>query len=382
MAMLQARQASSQLADFASLSPEMQAAILAGPSLPPPPGVQPNFDNPPNSNQACLIVVSIFLVIVVTAMSLRIYARIRNLHLSDWFAFGSLAVFIAWAYFLYSLAHFPGLFVHQWDIRLGQLKDFLYPAFIVSILYGTSLALIKTAIIVEWLRIFNPNGTRNMFFWTCHITMWVNIAFLVTAIVLINTAFTPREGIWDVTIPAVKHVNTRASNLFSSVFNLIVDLAILCLPQRIIWTLRMPRSRKIGVSIIFATGVIACGTAIARLAVTVDHLTNPDATYSFATLGLISLGEGVCAFLVFCIPALPKAVGSLYPKSLGLALRSWASSSLHWLRRPSATGDASRSDSQEKPVGAYIQMDNPNRMSLTQFESAGSSAAPLGRNKK
>ncbi|KAI5924285.1 hypothetical protein F4810DRAFT_664634, partial [Camillea tinctor] len=49
------------------------------------------------------------------------------------------------------------------------LSDFMYMlrGIIISItIYSISIAFIKIAIILEWLRIFNPRRTRGVFYWS------------------------------------------------------------------------------------------------------------------------------------------------------------------------------------------------------------------------
>lgn len=224
------------------------------------------------------------------------------------------------------------------------------------------MLLIKSAILLEWLRIFSPKGKHDVFFWGCHAVLWTNALWFIVSIIIVNTAITPRAAIWDVTIPnPQKHVNTRASNLVSAVLNLVFDLVILVLPQKIIWKLRMHKSRKVGISVIFAVGVVyvsclpyiipqhfarltfilfrACITAGARLVMTVHHLESPDATYNFASMGLWSVGEATCGYLVFGVPAIPKLIQSVDLHKVRSSFRAWAGTSLQWLRRPSQGGD-------------------------------------------
>lgn len=60
--------------------------ILNGPALPPPPGVEPNFENPPHSNALGYGLLSVMLAMGMLAITFRIYARIsqvRRLGIED-----------------------------------------------------------------------------------------------------------------------------------------------------------------------------------------------------------------------------------------------------------------------------------------------------------
>jgi hypothetical protein len=114
---------------------------------------------------------------------------------------------------------------------------------------------LKTAIMKEWIDIFVPRGTRNTFFWiSCGIIAY-NVAFYSAAIIAANLSCIPQNAIWDVTVHG-KCFNYKAMEMAGAAINLVSDLIILILPQRVIWTLNMSTSRKLGVSFIFAIGIL------------------------------------------------------------------------------------------------------------------------------
>jgi hypothetical protein len=65
--------------DLASLPAIWQKAILDGPALQPPPGVQPNFIDPENRNNLGYALI-IMCAVVSTAMTgIRLYAKLTSL---------------------------------------------------------------------------------------------------------------------------------------------------------------------------------------------------------------------------------------------------------------------------------------------------------------
>ncbi|TGO73839.1 hypothetical protein BELL_0327g00020 [Botrytis elliptica] len=83
----------------------------------------------------------------------------------------------------------------------------------------------------------------------------------------------------------VKYLNIAASSI-----NVISDLAILLLPQGIIWKLKMNASKRLGVSLIFATALLD----------DITYYTSIFAIHMCAELGL--------AIIVSCLPAFPKFI--------------------------------------------------------------------------
>jgi hypothetical protein len=124
-----------------------------------------------------------------------------------------------------------------------------------SNLYGVVIPCLKVAILVEWLRIFVPGKSRTAFFWSCSTVLLVNVAYYVASIIALNLSCIPYRAIWDLTIEG-KCLDQQALNNSSAIVNLISDIAILALVQQIIWSLHMSLKKKIGVSLIFAAGLL------------------------------------------------------------------------------------------------------------------------------
>lgn len=57
------------------MDPEALAKLLATPALPAPPGVTPNFENPPNSDVLAWFVTTFCMVVATMCLFLRMFAR-------------------------------------------------------------------------------------------------------------------------------------------------------------------------------------------------------------------------------------------------------------------------------------------------------------------
>lgn len=74
------------MSDLSSLPPEKQEAILNGPALKPPPGVESNFDDPQNQNVIPHAVIPICLLLATLAILLRTYTKfflLRRINVDD-----------------------------------------------------------------------------------------------------------------------------------------------------------------------------------------------------------------------------------------------------------------------------------------------------------
>lgn len=114
---------------------------------------------------------------------------------------------------------------------------------------------LKTAILREWIRLFVPRGTKTRFYWACVIFICLNILYYTASILASALSCSPHEKIWNKSLPG-KCVDNKVIFVSSAAINVVSDLAILILPQKIIWSLHTTKRKKIAVSSVFAIGVM------------------------------------------------------------------------------------------------------------------------------
>ncbi|KAI1128526.1 hypothetical protein F5Y10DRAFT_240288 [Nemania abortiva] len=297
------------LSQLHSLPPAQQQEILNGPALEPPsPDIIPNLENPPNGNVIALATVTICLSVATISALLRAYARIfvsRKVNLEDYIAFIGYSLGVAFAYSGYRLYLGTGFFVHQWNVKVKDLAEFLFTVYLGSAFYSIAVMSLKVAILLEWTRTFAPRGARGFFYHACLVLIGLNVSFYSSSFLVENLSCFPHNGIWDKTIPA-RCINHKALDLSSATINLASHLLILILPQWVIWKLNMTRRKKIGVSLIFAVGILTVIAGTFRLATTVQYYLSPDITYRVSSLSLWALAEVTLLVLVFSMPAFPS----------------------------------------------------------------------------
>ena len=119
------------------------------------------------------------------------------------------------------------------------------------------MVLITTAILLQYLRLLAPTKIVNP---VLFIGAWTIIAVVVIYNIIITAitifACTPREKFWNPLIVEGHCLRQPISVLINTLLNIITDVAILLLPARTVWRLRIPRRRKIGILILFGTGLL------------------------------------------------------------------------------------------------------------------------------
>ncbi|KAI1859876.1 hypothetical protein JX265_010325 [Neoarthrinium moseri] len=318
---------------LAPLTPEQREAYLNRPALDPPPGLESNLDDPPNQNTMIYGVFAFYLLMATVAVALRVYCKFvvaRKIQLED----------------CLQLTTTTGMYVHQWDIRVGDLPVVYYAVNVASSVYAASMGCLKVAILTDWIRTFSPRGARGAFFWACQALMWINIIFYCAALIVGNLTCKPYARIWDKAIPGTC-MNRKDLDVSNAILNIISHVAVLILPHAVIWKLNMQWKTKVGVSLVFAVGLFVCVAASLRLVATIRYSRTTDTTYWVCDMAFWCATELAFVVLVFCVPAFPKVLRET--KVYSRLLDSWRS----WSVRRSRNHDTSKRTASETELTGY-----------------------------
>ncbi|RYP21923.1 hypothetical protein DL765_001999 [Monosporascus sp. GIB2] len=313
--------------NFGNLSPSEQEAILTTrPGAAPPNGTVPNFNNPPTSNDAGILVVTICVFLVTFLLSLRLYSRVFVVgvfKLEDYLGFASYFPFLGLVGMLILLMRRVGFMVDQWDITLGTYLDFVLYLFIFRIMYALFMLFSKTAILLEWNNIFVPNKRRNWFFWASRIMVVINIMAYTGAAIVVTLSCVPTRKIWTPWMDGTCFARESGDRVTAWV-NLAIDTAILLLPQPIIWKLNVTRQRKIGVSFIFSIGLLVVACAVGRTYSNMTFDYHGNTSHDGSIIAVWGFGETAGVIMVFSAPGIPKAFSNCrFLAGVRSTLRSW-----------------------------------------------------------
>ncbi|GAW13744.1 hypothetical protein ANO14919_031330 [Xylariales sp. No.14919] len=324
--------------------------VLNGPSIPAPDGYTSNVDNPPNGNHIAIPIITLCVVLSAIAFPTRFYAKYvgRKLNVADYLTFVAFPIFWVYVYYSYKLSWTGGYLVHQWDIRLKDTPAFNYITWLATLLYLWIIALIKCAILLEWVAIFVPEGERNYVTWASWATCFAFVSLSIIIFILDLVNCTPFEANWNPLVPgSFCRFGIAQFGLASATTNFVLDLIPIFIAQKVIWGLRMPNHKKWGVSLIFLIGLAGCAASIVRLYYSTRFYVSNDVSYYFSILAITSLAETTAANLVLCAPFAPKALLGLKQSKAASAIRSYRASksdpvssnhteSYHELREPPA----------------------------------------------
>ncbi|KAH8721494.1 hypothetical protein GQ44DRAFT_829083 [Phaeosphaeriaceae sp. PMI808] len=317
------------------MTPEELQELLNGPGLAPPAGVDPDFSAQGRHTLGYAILI-LTCVLSTLSVLVRLASRLamKTVRLEDLLMVCALGLFAGEVYLIYDAAISPGLGVHQWNIQLKNMSRHLYSSHLGAIFYGLIVMCLKIAILCDWLRLFVPMGQRSWLFWTFHFLIWANVIYYLSGTFIEIWRCHPREKIWNPVFEGGScPIDIGANNFVSGLINIVSDVAILALPQWVIWRLQVTHAKRIGISLLFVIGLFACISAVIRLRYLVRLMLSLDVTYYTTYVALWGVAEMTVGFLILGIPSLPKVIKALpIPKSLALLL--------HSIKRSSDSGDS------------------------------------------
>ncbi|KAI3322569.1 hypothetical protein HD806DRAFT_536407 [Xylariaceae sp. AK1471] len=325
--------------DFSSLSPQLLQEALNASALKPPDGVTPNFKHPENQDTVALAGLLVCIILATTFLFIRVYVmffKTKQSHIGDYL------MLLAYAFYLVvcsgSLLRLSevGLFIHQWDIRGRDIKHYLQTILIGAEFWLGGILLVKASILIEWLRIFAPSRERTPFSMSCRVLILINILFYGAALVALNLTCRPFPKIWDKTLKGTC-IDLKKIHLGAVIVDLLLDVAILILPQRIIWGLQVSTPKKIGISTVFTIGLLATIASAFLIDAVVKWNMSSDMTYHYSGVALWAIAEMTCGILVFCIPVVPKLCQGWEPSKWFVGLVPSSSSLLSRVKWPRKT---------------------------------------------
>lgn len=83
----------------------------------------------------------------------------------------------------------------------------------------------------------------------------INAGFYTAGVISSFFLCRPLEKEWNFWVKGTCD-DQQTRDVAASALNLVIDIFILALPQRIIWNLQMSMRRRIGVSIVFSVGLL------------------------------------------------------------------------------------------------------------------------------
>ncbi|RAL02565.1 uncharacterized protein BO80DRAFT_403124 [Aspergillus ibericus CBS 121593] len=303
--------------------------------LSPSPEIESNFSNPPSQETLIIGMGTALVALMVLAVTIRIWVRIRILKI--WgaddttilpAACGAISFIV-----IYTQGFQYGLGRHVWDVPKSMLSPRLTllvslcsnetpirqtinerEVLIANTTYPFTACFTKLSILLLYRRLF-PVHRERYAIWT-GIWLFTILYSVLTILSAIRAAKCDNNIPWTNPQPYCTFAATTLAK-WTSVLNVLSDFYVLLLPIPAIVALKLSVRRKVGVLVVFASGLCVCAASLARLIHLFIDSENHDFFWNEATIALSGMNEINIGIIVACANTFPAFIG---------CVRSWGCS--------------------------------------------------------
>ncbi|RYC56704.1 hypothetical protein CHU98_g9511 [Xylaria longipes] len=304
-------------------------------ALPPPPGIEPNFIDPPSQRDRNIALHTVLLSLVTILLVVRLYTRVWITRM----AFGV------------EDSYTRGIGRHIWDTPAPWLPEALMYFTIGSWIYLILTMTIKLTFLFFYRRLFSAH-TKSRYF----IDGAIIFVTLLNISLFFATIFicTPIQREWNPTIPG-HCIDPVILPYFSGISSFLTDIYVLVMPIILLWRLNMRMQQKLKVASIFALGILACVSSLVRLIETPSLRTSYDTTWTISNIIVWAALEVNVGILCSCFITLPAFLDRHLPRSSRFFSRLFSFTS------------------SKKPLDAANRRAGPSSTSLSKYNHLGES---------
>lgn len=293
--------------DPSTMDPSVLATLdlTQVPAAMPPPGVMPNFDNPHSLKGELLIINVVFTTLTAIFVAIRLYSRgfiSKQFGLDDWFCGIATAASIAHAVVIREQTNY-GYGFHLWDIRASTIMVAIENRILLAnnFPYMACLLFGKLSILMLFSRLFAVSPRTKIVI----ISVMVFTTLYTLSILSVSIAsFVECGSITEMSSPLCVAMGTSIS-VVQSVINVVTDFMVLLIPLPMTLALNLPLKRKIAVSSVFLTGLLACAASIGRLVSAIKTLGAIDIMWIQAQNDVFTVLEMNAVVIASCLLTLP-----------------------------------------------------------------------------
>ncbi|KAK4222260.1 hypothetical protein QBC38DRAFT_88264 [Podospora fimiseda] len=309
-------------------------------ALPPPPGIEPNFIDPPSQVPGNVALHGVLLTVSTLSMVMRFYTRCcitrSKWGMDDVFCFISYGMSLGFSALMFKTFEY-GIGRHMWDTPAFWLPTafewFTYATYVYVLL---SLA-VRLSFLFFYYRVFSQQGKiRYVLIGSIVFMSALNLGIFFTTLFNCN----PREKAWNSTVDG-KCINPEILPWISSGSSAACDIFVLLLPIPVLWGLNMDIKKKVRVLGVFGLGLFSCIASLVRLSMTSLLKSSFDATWNIATISTWSTLEANVAIICACLMLLPAFLERHLPPRLRAHFSRLWDWTLSAISRKSSSGSVS-----------------------------------------
>ncbi|KJR87983.1 uncharacterized protein SPSK_07044 [Sporothrix schenckii 1099-18] len=197
---------------------------------------------------------------------------------------------------------------HMWTLTADQITTYNMYFYLSIVFYYACLGTVKTAILLQYLRVFAVKMRKITLVVLVLIGLWSTALFLAGVF-----ACQPIHAFWDKSVPNHHCISDLPQWYINAAGNIATDILIFALPIPVLWRLNLPQSQRLSLIAVFGLGFFTCAISVIRISFL--NL-NGDDTYTNVAAACWSISELCCAIVCSSLPTLRPILFHLLPKPL------------------------------------------------------------------
>ncbi|KIH92320.1 hypothetical protein SPBR_02351 [Sporothrix brasiliensis 5110] len=197
---------------------------------------------------------------------------------------------------------------HMWTLTADQITTYNMYFYLSIVFYYACLGTVKTAILLQYLRVFAVKMRKITLVVLVLIGLWSTALFLAGVF-----ACQPIRAFWDKSVPNHHCISDLPQWYINAAGNIATDILIFALPIPVLWRLNLPQSQRLSLIAVFGLGFFTCAISVIRISFL--NL-NGDDTYTNVAAACWSISELCCAIVCSSLPTLRPILFHLLPGPL------------------------------------------------------------------
>ncbi|KAF2032012.1 hypothetical protein EK21DRAFT_38687, partial [Setomelanomma holmii] len=253
--------------------------------------------------RSALIVTNVVLIVLsLTAIACRVGRKVLLKRPFSWHdALIMLAALLASTFStLLMIASRYGLGLPKDEVTAKNLRMVFKLVLIYRAFYFTCNWTVKASLLLFYTTLTIDRWARRFI----NVMQVMAFAFGVTCLGVTIFQCNPIHKVWDGARVRGHCASWPAFNLFNSCFMLATDVILYAMPLVFVWNLRVSRSKRIAVNMLFALGVLCLAASSVRIYFVHAQNTSPNFTRRNAMTVICAAVENHLAIIVACAPSI------------------------------------------------------------------------------
>ncbi|KAF2442777.1 hypothetical protein P171DRAFT_49262 [Karstenula rhodostoma CBS 690.94] len=247
----------------------------------------------------------------IACIALRIYTRaliVRNMGKEDWTMIAAAILTITFAIQLLVAVKEFKLGYSGMSLSMEQAVAGSKLGLSAIVVYKSIVTLIKASILMIYLRL----SVTKTFEWLCKGSIYLLFTYQAIVIIIVPLECIPLRKAWDFSGTVPGHcINTAVFYYITSAFHILMDVWILLLPYKLIFSIPRPTREKFAVYAVFGLGAFSTICAVIRFHFLIVSLNSMDPYYDSLGVNVWSVIEVnvgiICASMPTLRPLLSRA---------------------------------------------------------------------------